>query len=172
MDETYNAFLAEADQNDITKDQFRKLMGRLRAERAANSSVVDRAIASIADTNDTADVDMDDFDKEHEIITKDLEPEAACETPTKKFKCDQCPWSTTQNSRLTIDQHMKGHEKKYKCEQCDYVSSRQDMFQRHRDGVHNQGDNKFKCENCPYSSAEKFNLESHTKKSHGYERFM
>ena len=59
------------------------------------------------------------------------------ETPNKKFKCDQCPYSSDQKARV----------------------------ERHWDGVHNMGDKKYKCLRCPYSSAENSKLKKHIERN-------
>ena len=107
--------------------------------------------------NDTPDYEADpDFDPEFQ------------DAPDKKFKCDQCPWSTPQRHRMKA--HVEDvHEKikSHNCEECGYATSRRDRLERHWDARHNQGEKKFKCGRCPYSSPENAKLQRHIGRVHG-----
>ncbi|KAJ8278381.1 hypothetical protein GJAV_G00087000 [Gymnothorax javanicus] len=79
-----------------------------------------------------------------------LEESHACE---KRYKCDECGKSLTQNNAL---RHMKIHtgEKPYKCDQCEKSFSRNCHLKDHR-GIHTgkkiQRERKkkpFKCDHC------------------------
>ena len=97
----------------------------------------------------------------------DYDPEFQ-DTPNKRFKCDQCSWSTPQRHRMKA--HVEEvHEKikSHNCEECGYATSRRDRLERHWDARHNQGEKKFKCGRCPYSSPENAKLQKHIERIHG-----
>ena len=85
---------------------------------------------------------------------------------TKKFKCEQCPFTSSYPGSLKT--HIKGvHDKiKLKCGKCKYTTTQKGNLMYHMDSVHNMGDKRYKCEKCSYSSASTGNLKYHIDHHH------
>ncbi|XP_025240987.1 RE1-silencing transcription factor isoform X2 [Theropithecus gelada] len=93
---------------------------------------------------------------------KDLSPETpgAEDKGERPYKCELCPYSSSQKTHLT--RHMRTHsgEKPFKCDQCSYVASNQHEVTRHARQVHN-GPKPLNCPHCDYKTADRSNFKKH-----------
>ena len=98
----------------------------------------------------------------------------------KKFKCEQCPFSTSykQNLMVHVERlHTKNTPKKpldknFKCENCQFSTAYKQNLKVHvakcltENRQMNASDKMFKCEHCPFSTAYKHNLKKHVANVH------
>ena len=107
------------------------------------------------------------------------EPEMSPEKETpcfaeKRFKCNQCNYSSKYISHLKTHKMVHEGKKPFKCDQCEYTASSQSHIERHKKKHNNGGESTrrkihkgspLSCSQCQFKCHNAINLKAH-KKAH------
>ncbi|KAI8480695.1 hypothetical protein Bbelb_415880 [Branchiostoma belcheri] len=98
-----------------------------------------------------------------------LEKHMSEHTGEKPYMCGVCGYRTTEGSHLTIHKRKHTGQKPYKCDQCDYSASRKGHLEEHMSK--HTGEKPYMCGECGYRTADRRNLSRHMKKHTGERLF-
>lgn len=81
---------------------------------------------------------------------------------TKSFKCKDCEFVTSRESRLKVHAKVHLQEKEFSCSHCSFASKYMNMLTAHIRRYHSGVEEKrYKCEACEYSTDYSSNLSKH-----------
>lgn len=78
---------------------------------------------------------------------------------SKRFRCDQCGYSTLRASDLADHKNKHTGNKPYKCDQCPYEGGSPSLLRAHKSGCHE--DKPYKCDYCPFVARSDAALSDH-----------
>ncbi|XP_063885174.1 uncharacterized protein LOC135113664 [Scylla paramamosain] len=91
-------------------------------------------------------------------------------TLNKPFKCDLCPYATTEKTALTKHTRTHTKERPYVCETCGFHAPTLSSLWRHRRS--HTGEKPFECEQCGQQYADSKRLRDHMYKHNNVKPFM